>query len=257
MIDISLFIPSRKRTALLKKCIDSFFLKAHDVSKIEMIILMDFDDTSLDEILAFVRNRTWNITIAAKNRSIYLIRDYQNPLGRMCAGKYCWGVNDECEVVQDKWDNIFRDNIPDFEDDKLRYIKMDDDGHHPDFCCFPAISRKAMLGLDGYMPQEKLNWGADVVLHNIFERISQQKLLPYDPIVDISTFLKVNHYSSHNKKTERDEIYQDIKRYNIGYTQPMSDDDIVGLYVNKLVKFETQEEKHYHYHFNNSIVRVR
>lgn len=260
MIDISIFIPSRKRPALLRKCIDSFFLKAQDASSIEMIILMDFDDPSFDETLTYVRNRGFNITIAAKNRSQYLIRDYQNVLARACTGHYCWGVNDECEVQQEKWDTIFKSNIPGFQDDKVRYVQMDDDANN-EFCSFPAVSRETIKAIDGYMPKEKLNWGADVLLYQIFKRLSRTKSLDYEPIVDMRHLLKVTHFSPHTKKTERDEVYRDIDNYNKNHVQEYTDEELTVRYTDMLIAHQNKEEKHihthHHYHVQDSIVRFK
>src|SRR5687767_3074816 len=114
----SLFTPSRKRPALLKQCISSFFTKCSNPAEVEFHILMDYDDESCNDIQDYVSKSGWNITLSRRYRSQFLIRDYVNVLARTCSGKFIWGLNDECEVVTKEWDRVIEDNVPNFYDDR-------------------------------------------------------------------------------------------------------------------------------------------
>lgn len=240
MIKISLVVPSRQRNELLKKCINSFYSKAANPSEVEMLIMMDFDDKSFNEINEYCSSLGQEIVLARRNRVPYIISAYVNPLSRMSRGEYIWGLNDECQIVQDRWDEKFLSIAESNKNKILQYYFVDDDMPKIGFCSFPILNRRFVELLNGTMPNDKIMWGSDSLLYNLCGQLHSKHILNYNPIIDIRDKITVLNESHHNGKRPRDSIYYDIVKNSGIFFANKSDNDIM---IELLLKIEKDIHK--------------
>lgn len=213
---ISFVIPSRNRQTLLKNCIDSIFNTSDKPENIDVLVIGDNDDTSYDKFEP--RN---NVTLIQRERSVWWQRDYNNFGHSQTKGDLLWGLNDDCEIVTEKWDTILVNLVKDIynqQKDKIAYIGMLDGTHrefskhsHQSSCCFPILTRETFNVLECFMPEEIHMWGGDVALYEIFIRMKTNRVF-------FTSDIKVLHHSIHSKETprDRDDItnsVSDISRY--------------------------------------------
>src|SRR6185436_14897716 len=98
-----LIIPSRGRLPLLRRCLNSFYYHAKDKTKVEIIILADFDDGPMRDMIIYFKPHMNGRVIFGRQSD--RITHYYNNYGAQCAtGKYLWMLNDDCEMITHDWD---------------------------------------------------------------------------------------------------------------------------------------------------------
>lgn len=106
MINFSIMIPTRKRAQHLRLVLDSIFNTSKDISKIEIQIGVDTDDSSWKSIVE--QYKTNNIFIHSRIRGDSFVEHYANWLASFCTGKYIIMANDDCLFRTEGWDlNVF------------------------------------------------------------------------------------------------------------------------------------------------------
>lgn len=216
LIDFTVVIPSRGITRLpyLENCLETFFSKAASPEKLEAIVLLDYDDVDyIPEVLKVCSNEKYNTQVIIKKRDIVEFnKKYQNHGAQCGTGRFVWALNDECEMTTPNWDKIILGAAQEMEeknDTTLMYIAVSDDTHvHVEGgvmewgCCFPILSLSAAEAINGVVPPEIGNWGADTHLYNIFKNYFPELVL------DLSLEVSVLHHSPHNGRREADETSQ-------------------------------------------------
>jgi hypothetical protein len=105
-----------------------------------------------------------------------------------------------------------------------------DDGlvnrHGLGYCCFPLISRRAVIALGFAMPPQFPAWGADVALWEIFRRINR--------ICDISE-ITLDHLSQHNGSRPADAINKHVQAISNVHSPDHTNEYCtrLNLYLNK------------------------
>jgi hypothetical protein len=236
-IDFSLIIPSRGRVRLLTNCLNSFFKKAKNKENVEAIVLADYDDKSMRDFEQYIS--IGNIKVVFQNRSVKMIKDYNN-YGTQCStGKYVWIMNDDYEMVTNNWDEIMFNKAESFlsnKPDRIIYIQVDDSTHtkwgkaDELGCCCPILSKESVDVQNGIMPSEIDMWGADIWLYRIFKKLPQNRVL------NLIDNIKVLHHCRHNNTMPVDETAINVQ--NISVKAGLSDEE-VNKYVNLYSRYLT------------------
>lgn len=212
MKTFTLFTASRKRPELLKQCIRSFFYKAEYPENLEFIFVTDWDDPSYDnddELLELAQ--VFDVKQFKRGRSTNFHNDYHNWALKAAQGEFIFGLNDECEIVQDGWDSIIINsyiNRPDNWNDSIAYIAVNDSTHVGDHAnrnggsCFPIVTQAAFRALDCYIPSEITMWGGDLAVYQVYKSV--------DRVIDVWDKIQVLHHSSHNGTREKDESFDHL-----------------------------------------------
>jgi hypothetical protein len=210
----TLFCASRGRPGLLVECFDSFFLQASDVTQMEFIIAIDFDDHDTGDVIdQYALDTGFNIVKLTCHRSIEPGNDYLNRAAQIARGDLLWVLNDECVVTSDNWQDVLSESVSYFlhtQNDEIAYIICDDGTHvsrndvnhrrvRDSGCCFPILTKDAVKAMGCFFPTEIVGWGEDIALYSIFAGLAESRIL------DLSDHLKVDHRSCHNGTREKDE----------------------------------------------------
>jgi len=141
--EISIILPTRKRTATLINSLNSLLARASDTSRIEILIAYDDDDTESAEFFA----NTWQAYISQCNatskifetpRYGYLkLNRYVNFLGKNASGRWIMFWNDDALMLTDGWDDeIVKHN------DYFGLLRMPCVNQNHPFALFPVIPRE-------------------------------------------------------------------------------------------------------------------
>ncbi len=184
LIDFSIIIPSRNRLSYFKDLLVSIKEKTFDLSKIEVIIAIDFDDPVLSEYVTLIKSfDTLNCFIIIRERSIFLSADYQNVMARLSKGRFIWGLNDDCVVETQDWDSKFLEAVKEHKS-KIFYAAMGGAGHKIMYrdgnfsSGFPMLSREAFEAVGYFMHPEIRGYRADARLHSVFKMVGATIYLP-------------------------------------------------------------------------------
>lgn len=220
---ISVVIPTRNRTSLLKECISSLIYNASENILVEYIFIVDFDDTetinvlrSLDNNFKFHCNDTGDelcsMSIVMVNRSTFMQRDYNNVGANIAKGDLIFILNDDCIIETKNWNvklfEFYMKNKP--EDDIMLIgcrdnthdgMSLSGNGHKRSIesfgACFPVVTKTFTKIFNGVFPPEVKMWTADTLLHRIFAKLN--RFYYCDSIY-------VDHNTYHAGTREKDEI---------------------------------------------------
>lgn len=219
---VSIIFPSRSRLDLVKKLLISIEEKTKDKSTIEVISIVDQDDT---DTINFFNSISSTLTydfyyICRKQKeNLDLPNDYYD-LGLKLRSKsyFTWILGNDCEIKTENWDELLhlglqqcdRNVCEDIDENNLYYyIRISDDTHwvsddnvNPldSSCCFPLLSSNYCNDLGEFYPKEIPAWSADTCLNFMVMQATNVAIL------DFTSIFGVNHYSIHNKKSEIDDI---------------------------------------------------
>ncbi len=179
--DFTLILNSRGRVSLLKKLFDSIIFTTKDLSRIEIIITIDDDDTSTIEYLAAapIKERC-KVTVICGPR-IKNINISFNHMATIAVGRYIFNLNDDVEFLTENWDEIVLNQIVDFkkyndiEDDIIYGYTQDTSIDHSsaEYASFPIISKQACDVIGMFMHPEFVGLGADAVIWRTFDGVKR------------------------------------------------------------------------------------
>lgn len=141
---ISILLPTRKRTQLVKNSLSSLLSKAKYPERIELCIAYDDDDEMSDEFFSsdewseFVKDHKCSVQIHETVRYGYLgLFRYVNLLAEASTGDWVMFWNDDAVMETDDWDTRIDDNKDYFGCLRMPCTTM----NHP-FALFPIIPKK-------------------------------------------------------------------------------------------------------------------
>ena len=227
---ISIIFPSRSRLDLVKKLLISIEEKTKNKSVIEVISIVDQDDT---ETINFFNSISSTLTydfyyICRKQKeNLDLPNDYYD-LGLKLKSKsyFTWILGNDCEIKTENWDERLYHGLQTFEGNIFNnidnnnlyyYIRISDDTHWvsnnnvnsmDSSCCFPLLSSNYCDDLGEFYPKEIPSWGADTCLNHMI--MEAKNVL----ILDFTSILGINHYAFHNKKSKFDDISKRVSETN-------------------------------------------
>jgi len=105
---ISVLLPSRKRFELLKKTIDSFIKNTSDLSKIEILVRLDYDDAeTISKIPELQHDKVDIVVIVGERFGGYKgLHILVNELCAISRGEFNLLFNDDATLESQGWDKI-------------------------------------------------------------------------------------------------------------------------------------------------------
>jgi len=105
---VSVLIPTRSRSQLLREAIGSFYDLADDKSSVEYLLKVDTDDTETIEIATYLSSILPLKTIISSRgeRKYYNMHHWVNELCSLAKGDWLFVSNDDVKVKTPGWDSI-------------------------------------------------------------------------------------------------------------------------------------------------------
>lgn len=173
-VDISLLLPTRGRTDMLKRSLESLISTATNPSRIELLLGIDEDDVSTKE---YIQNEIAPILRDAgidcranvfKPLGYENLHVYVNTLAANATGDWMFFWNDDGIMVTQGWDDVITSYTGQF---KLLGPRDNHDGHP--YAIFPIVPKDWFM-LMGHLSQNAQNdaWLSHIAyMLDIFQRI--------------------------------------------------------------------------------------
>lgn len=149
----------------------------------EIHVGLDSDDPNLSDYTIIINKFTkCQAHIENRNSNLHI---RLNSMLKSIAGKYIFGLNDDCLLMTKHWDKQAYDILNDFGD--IVYGRTKDnsiDRVDPSYAAFPIISTNAAKKLGFIMDDTYGNHGSDVITYRIYNEANK--------VVDLS-FIKIDH----------------------------------------------------------------
>lgn len=171
-IDISVLLPTRGRTDLLKRCLLTLAELADDTSRIEFLLAFDHDDTASieffnDNIAPEVEKLGVRYACYGYDRLGYIrLNEYLNSLAGFSQGRWLFFWGDDAIMESQGWDS----RIAEVED--FRVLRIPTHNLHP-YAIWPIVPRE-WYEMFGYISPHQLTdtWCSQVaymldIMHNI------------------------------------------------------------------------------------------
>lgn len=196
MTTISILLPTRQRTAILKTATLTLLETASGQNNLEICFGIDDDDTETDTFINTVLAPEIKKYSFAKGRKFsfkrmgYLeMNRYLNYMASKATGDWMFFWNDDARMETKNWDTeIVKFN------GKMRLLRAQFGNHTHPFALFPIVP-KAWVDMTGYMSPHYLT---DNYLTNVFSRVGKMVNIP------ISIFHDRHDLTGNNN----DEIYR-------------------------------------------------
>lgn len=154
-IGVSILLPTRGRTDMLKTSLLSLADKADDPTSIEMLLAFDDDDTKSsswcqEHILPELEERGISFSVMQFPRLGYIrLNEYINSLTKYARGDWLMFWGDDAVMLSQGWDSRIT------EVDRFRVLRIPTHNQHP-YAIFPIVPR-AWTDLFGYMSPHQLS----------------------------------------------------------------------------------------------------
>jgi len=171
---ITVLLPTRGRTEVLKRSLESLISKANDPSTIELLLGIDEDDDGVkeyiqNEIAPMLREKAVECRANVfKPLGYENLHVYVNTLAANATGDWLFFWNDDGVMVTDGWDDVIRSYTGQF---KLLAPRDNHNGHP--YAIFPIVPRDWFMLID-HLSQNAQNdaWLSHIAyMLDIFERI--------------------------------------------------------------------------------------
>ena len=152
---ISILLPTRGRTTMLRDSLLSLADRADDVSQVEILLGVDHDDEKTIEwceenILPELDQRGCNYTVLGFDRLGYIrLNEYVNTLAAQAKGQWLVFWGDDAVMLTQGWDQHI------LEVDKFRVLRIPTHNQHP-YAIFPIVPRE-WYKLFGYISAHQLS----------------------------------------------------------------------------------------------------
>ena len=219
-MNFSIIFPTRERTELLKKCLESIDQNTEDTDRIEVLLAIDDDDKRTDygflEDYSFVR-------AFRVRRSVNFSKDYYNFLASQSRGKWIICANDDCQFETSCWDSVAYNILKDRSNVIYGFINDGMDGfrvkHYGKYCSFPLQGREGYNVLGYIFPDRIPIWGSNLWVKALYEQIGSVVELP----------ILVKHYTHRNKTRSIDHINEQITRKYMFYKSDSTEEEYEKL----------------------------
>ena len=197
---ISILLPTRERSKKFKRMLKSLVSTCSDQSRIEMLLLIDEDDSELQLYKDIIKKDIFNkinFKLYIKNLNTHAIRN--NFLVKASTGEIIFPINDDMIFVTNDWDNVIDKEFSKINNDypyclwirsniKYRYLH----------CDYPIINKSWYKRL-GYVGSENFNfWYLDTWICDLSFRSGKFIASPY---------IKVDQLSANRIENEIDETH--------------------------------------------------
>jgi len=164
---VSIFLPTRKRTILLNRAINSIFDTCDKTDlNFEIIIKVDFDDL---ETLDYIKSQQSNFEnikyiVSSRKKGYNSLPEFNKDAGNLALGKYFMAFNDDGLFKTQNWNKILKTQLKDF---KFYYPNIN--GYREAFFIIPT-NLKDILGY--YAPHAQadtyIKWLGQVLGINVY-----------------------------------------------------------------------------------------
>lgn len=175
--NFSILMNSRGRPVFLEQGVIALNELAATPSKNEILIGLDDDDAESIKVGEDLVDRYTNVHVHVKPRTKNLHK-YINEMSACTQGKYLWVVNDDASIVDLDWDMKISEAINKTLEpypDRIGYFSLPTNSSDKigDYAEFPLITREAYNALGFFEYEKTQTWGADVILHKIYNSIGR------------------------------------------------------------------------------------
>ena len=197
---ISILLPTRERSKKFDRLLKSLISTCSDQSRIEILLLIDEDDSELNIYKEILKKNIFNkitFKLFIKNLQTHAIRN--NFLVKASSGEIIFPINDDMIFVTNDWDNVIDKEFSKINNDypyclwirsniKYRYLH----------CDYPIINKSWYKRL-GYVGSENFNfWYLDTWICDLSFRSGKFIASPY---------IKVDQLSANRIENEIDETH--------------------------------------------------
>ncbi|MEQ1845879.1 MAG: glycosyltransferase, partial [Nitrospira sp.] len=162
----SIIIPTRQRVDKLQGLFDSFLAMTHDLSRIEIILVIDDDDESsaafecpgihTERVVVKAGLKMGELNMAGYKRS---------------AGQFVMLLNDDVIVRTKDWDEKVLSVFKSFPDG-VALVHVNDKIFQEKLCTFPFVSRAFCEEAGGICPPDYVRYRIDDHIYNVFNLLS-------------------------------------------------------------------------------------
>lgn len=154
-IELSVLLPTRGRTDILKRSLLSLADQAQDPTRIEMLLAFDDDDTAssdwcIENVLPELDARGVSYDLQQFPRLGYIrLNEYVNALACAAQGRWMMFWGDDAVMLTPGWDQRI------LEVDRFRVLRIPTHNQHP-YAIFPIVPRQ-WIEMFGYMSAHQLS----------------------------------------------------------------------------------------------------
>lgn len=163
---LSIIVPTRQREDKLRSLFDSFLAMTHDLSRIEIILVIDDDDESsaafecpgihMERVVVRAGLKMGELNMAGYKRS---------------AGQFVMLLNDDVIVRTKDWDEKVLSVFKSFPDG-ITLVHVNDKIFQEKLCTFPFVSRAFCEEAGGICPLDYVRYRIDDHIYNVFNLLS-------------------------------------------------------------------------------------
>ena len=155
---ISLLLPSRERSQKFKRMLNSLKSKCSNINRIEILLLLDEDDTEIVNYKKFIDNefKDLNIKLIIKNLKTHAIRN--NYLASISNGDILFPANDDMIFISSNWDHCIDSEFSKIDINKPFCLWINSGKKYNYLHCDFPILNKAWYKSLGYIGSEFFNF---------------------------------------------------------------------------------------------------
>lgn len=175
--NFSVLLNSRGRPLFLTECVSALNELAEKPSQIEILIGIDDDDKETQDVAQSLEAMYTNVRVFSQPRTKNLHR-FINKMAKSAEGKYLWVINDDASVLDLDWDTKIAKAIElKLLDATSRvgyfFLPTNSADKIGDYAEFPLVTREAYEALGFFEFDGTNSWGADVILHKIYNAVNR------------------------------------------------------------------------------------
>ena len=190
---ISLICPTRERSKKFERMMDSLISTVTNISRIELLILIDEDDKEAENYKNIINNKysLVNIKIFIKNFNTHAKRN--NFLAYKTTGNIIFPLNDDMIFVSKNWDKYIDYEFSKVNKSEPLCLWIESGKKYPYLHCdFPIINRSWYERL-GYVGSEHFNfWYLDAWICDLSFRSKKYLVTPFIIVRQISADTFIN-----------------------------------------------------------------
>jgi len=207
---ISVLLPTRGRTDLLKSSLDSLLDRADDVSQIEILMGFDNDDTvsfewCQEHVIPDLEERGVDAMIVQFNPMGYArLNEYLNSMAAISNGRWLFFWNDDARMETQSWDSRILEH-----DGEFVVQRVLTHNQHP-YSIFPILPRDWYYLL-GHLSEHQLN---DASISQIAYMLDIMRTIEVEVTHDRADLTGNNHDETFKRRTIFEGNSQDPRDFN-------------------------------------------
>jgi hypothetical protein len=163
---------SRNNHEGLRKAFSAFEEYTSDLTKLEVILVMDDDDPGVEDVRKIAELAAFTVKVFVVQKSEWVSQAYINYGCKQATGDVIMLFNDDCYMVTPEWDLLIEKRAG---ERKVWFMSLYDSTYDDDpderaggFAKFPCVSRKAYEAVGFMLYPQIRSWGADNVCDKMY-----------------------------------------------------------------------------------------